>query len=87
MKKKRANAAGTLSDFAAIFLILLGTGCLLLFLTQFITLQSLPDALIWITSHPAAAVISSAAFWVVSLMIYGIGGKMFLSFSSRLCLC
>ena len=80
MKKKRANAAGTLSDFAAIFLILLGTGCLLLFLTQFITLQSLPDALIWITSHPAAAVISSAAFWVVSLMIYGIGGKMFLSF-------
>ena len=87
MKKKRANAAGTLSDFAAIFLILLGTGCLLLFLTQFITLQSLPDALIWITSHPAAALISSAAFWVVSLMIYGIGGKMFLSFLIRLCLC
>lgn len=80
MKTKGSDAVRALPDFAAIFLILLGAEFVLLFLTQLITLQSLPDTLTWIISHPAASAVTSAAFWIVSLMIYGIGGKMFLSF-------
>ncbi len=77
MEKTKQTAAHALP---AVLLILLACGLLLLFLTQLITLQSLPDTLTWILSHPAATAVSAAAFWAVGLLIYGAGGKMFLSF-------
>lgn len=65
-------------------LLILPISCLsvllILFTAQLVTLQSFADAFVWIGSHLISTVITAASLLVIEMFLYGLFGKLFLSF-------